>query len=104
MSNKDNADNLQGSQVVAKICCGAGYTCTEDYLVCKAFIAASEDPFVGTAQKGKDFWKKMHEKYRELLSQQLHLAQLKYSLAIADARLLILEPVIEERNQEFHLV
>jgi hypothetical protein len=67
MSNKDNADNLQGSQVVAKICCGAGYTCTEDYLVCKAFIAASEDPFVGTAQKGKDFQKKMYEKYRELL-------------------------------------
>jgi hypothetical protein len=27
----------------------------KDYLVCKAFVAASEDPFVGTYQKGKDF-------------------------------------------------
>lgn len=27
----------------------------KDYLV-----AALEDPFVGTSQKGKDFWKKMH--------------------------------------------
>jgi len=102
MSNKNNADNLQGSQGAAKIrCCGAGYTRTEDYLVCKAFIAVSEDPFVGTAQKGKDFRKKMHEKYRELLSQQLHLHPLKYSLAMSDARLLILEPAIyEERNPD----
>ena len=83
---------------------GSRYTRTEDYLVCKAFIAASEDPFVGTAQKGKDFRKKIHEKYRELLSQQSHLDRLNYSLVTADARLLILEPVIEERNQEFHLV
>jgi len=59
MSNKNNADNLQGSQGVVKI--------HHDYLVCKAFIAASEDPFVGTDQKGKDFQKKMYEKYRELL-------------------------------------
>jgi hypothetical protein len=35
--------------------------------VSKAFIAASEDPFVGTSQKGKDFQKKMHENYKELL-------------------------------------
>jgi hypothetical protein len=94
MSNKNNADNLQGSQSVAKIHHGAGYTRTEDYLVCKAFIAASKDPFVGTAQKGKDFRKKIHEKYRELLSQQSHLDRLNYSLVTADARLLILEPVI----------
>jgi hypothetical protein len=33
---------------------GAGFTHTEDILACKAFIAASEDPFVGTSQKGRD--------------------------------------------------
>ena len=81
MSNKNNADNLQASQGVAKIHRGAGYTRTEDYLVCKAFLAASEDHFVRTAQKGKDFWRKMHEKCRELLSQQLRLDRLKYSFA-----------------------
>jgi hypothetical protein len=101
MSNKNNADNLQGSQGVVKSHHGAGYTRTEDYLVCKAFIAASKDPFAGTAQKGKDFRKKLHEKYRELLSQQLHLDRLKYSSAMADARLLISEPAIyKERNPD----
>jgi hypothetical protein len=35
MSNKNNADNLQGSQSVAKIHHGAGYTRTEDYLFVK---------------------------------------------------------------------
>ncbi len=30
-------------------------------MVCKAFIAASEDPFVGASQKGRDFKKRMHE-------------------------------------------
>jgi hypothetical protein len=48
-------DNLQAPAVAAKKARGAGYTHTEDYLVCKAFIAASEDPFIGTSQKGKDF-------------------------------------------------
>ncbi len=47
-------DNLQAPPAAAKKAQGAGYTHTEDYLVCKAFIAASEDPFVGTSQKGKD--------------------------------------------------
>ena len=94
-------DNLQAPAVAAKKARGAGYTRTEDYLVCKAFIAASEDPFVGTSQKGKDFRKKMHEKYKELLTQQVRLDQLKYSSATADARLLIPEPAVyEARNPE----
>ncbi len=80
-------DNLQAPAVAAKKARGAGYTRTEDYLVCKAFIAASEDPFIGTTQKGKD----LHEKYKKLLSQQVRLDQLKYSFATADARLLISE-------------
>ena len=94
-------DNLQAPAVAAKKARGAGYTRTEDYLVCKAFIAASEDPFVGTSQKGKDFRKKMHEKYKEPLTQQVRFDQLKYSSATADARLLIPEPAVyEARNPE----
>jgi hypothetical protein len=38
----------------------------------------------------------MHEKYKGLLSQQVHLDQLKYSSATADARLLITEPAFYE--------
>jgi hypothetical protein len=38
----------------------------------------------------------MHEKYKELLTQQVHLDQLKYSSATADARLLFPEPAIYE--------
>ncbi len=44
---------------VAKKPRGAGFTHT---VACKSFIAASEDPFVGTSQKGRDFKKKMHKK------------------------------------------
>jgi hypothetical protein len=47
-------DNLQAPAVAAKKAQGVGYTCMEDYLVRKAFIATSADPFVGTPQKGKD--------------------------------------------------
>ncbi len=38
----------------------------------------------------------MHEKYKELLSQQVRLDQLKYFSVTADARLLIPEPAIYE--------
>ena len=46
-------DNLQAPAVAAKKARGAGYTRTEDYLVCKAFIAASEDPFCWHLPEGK---------------------------------------------------
>jgi hypothetical protein len=72
------------------------YTCTEDNLAWNLFIAASDDPFVGTAPKAKDFWKIMHKNNRKILSWQLHLVQLKYYLAAADASLLISEPIIFE--------
>jgi hypothetical protein len=36
-------NNLQAPPAAAKKAQGAGYTRTEDYLVCKAFNAASED-------------------------------------------------------------
>lgn len=76
---------------------GSGYSRVEDLLVCKAFIAASEDPFVGTSMKGKDFQKKMHIAYVQLLQQQLKIDQLKYSSMPADAK----EPeptIYDERN------
>jgi hypothetical protein len=40
-------NNLQAPAVAAKKPQGAGYTRTEDYFVCKAFIASSDDPFIG---------------------------------------------------------
>lgn len=86
---------------VAKKPRGAGFTRTEDILACKSFIAASEDPFVGTSQKGRDFKKKMHEKYKELLVQQAKLDQLKYLSAPAGAKELLPPPqVYETRNPD----
>jgi hypothetical protein len=49
---------------------GPSYTKTEDLLVCKAFISASEDSQVGTSQKGKAFAAKMLKTYHELLVEQ----------------------------------
>jgi hypothetical protein len=76
---------------------GSGYTRVEDLLVCRAFIAASEDPFVGTSMKGKDFQQKMHDAYKQLLQQQLKADQLKYSSLPADAKEVALT-IYEERN------
>ena len=39
---------------------GPSYTKTEDLLVCKSFIRASEDSIIGTSQKGREFKKKQH--------------------------------------------
>jgi hypothetical protein len=33
---------------------GLGYTLTEDLLICRAFIAASEDSIVGISQRGSN--------------------------------------------------
>jgi hypothetical protein len=46
---------------------GPNWTQAEHLLLCKAFVAASEDPVVGTDQKGNDFQDKMHEAYKQLL-------------------------------------
>jgi hypothetical protein len=48
-------NNLQTTAVAAKKARGAGYPRMEDNLVHKAFIAASNNLFIGTSQKGKDF-------------------------------------------------
>jgi hypothetical protein len=49
---------------------GSGYTRTEDLLVCKAFIAASEDSQVGAGQKSAQFKHKMWICYKKLLDEQ----------------------------------
>ena len=65
LATKESASYIQqGSK------CGPGYTNVEDILVCKAFIAASEDPIVGSHQKGKNFKAKMHKLYSDLIKEQ----------------------------------
>jgi hypothetical protein len=51
-------DNLQVPTIATKKAWGAGYVRMGDYLVCNAFDAASEEPFVGTSQKGKEFFER----------------------------------------------
>lgn len=57
-----------GGTAVCK--CGAGYMPIENLLVCKEFIAASEDPIIGANQKGKAFKQKMHAMYSTLTDKQ----------------------------------
>jgi hypothetical protein len=73
----DNAHNDEPTAKQAKR--GAGFSKMEDLLVSRAFIAASEDPILGTSQKGKDFKKTMHERYKLLLKEQQRMDQVKYS-------------------------
>jgi hypothetical protein len=49
---------------------GSGFTKTEDLLVCKAFIAASEDSQCGASQKIAQFKQKMWSCYSTLLEEQ----------------------------------
>jgi hypothetical protein len=49
---------------------GAGFTVVEDLVVCKAFIAASEDPIKGTSQKGHTFVATMHNSYVVFIQEQ----------------------------------
>jgi hypothetical protein len=46
---------------------GPAFTSFEDFLICKAFIASSEDPTVGTYQKGSTFQLTMHRIYSQFL-------------------------------------
>jgi len=57
---------------------GSGFTLVEDLLLCKAFIAASEDPTKGVSQKGSTFKKTMHEYYVTLLNEQEKLDKMAY--------------------------
>ena len=57
---------------------GPSYTKTEDLLVCKSFIRASEDSIIGTSQKGRDFKKKQHQEYVKLIAEQERIDQAMY--------------------------
>jgi hypothetical protein len=48
---------------------GPMFTPTEDLLICKSFVRASEDGTVGTDQKSSDFKIKMFEVYVRLLTE-----------------------------------
>jgi hypothetical protein len=61
---------------------GLGYTRTEDLLLCRAFIKASENSKKGTGQKGRDFNRDVHLYYCNLLDEQEHLARTSYSLVV----------------------
>ena len=71
-----------------------GYTKKEDLLNCKAFIIASEDPIVGTSQKGKDFKEKHHREYVRLLSEQERIDQLQYNQGSETFREMAGPPVV----------
>jgi hypothetical protein len=57
----------------------AGFTKVEDYLVCRSFVAASEDPLKGTSQKGKTFKLTMYNQYVGFVRRQLAKDQTDYA-------------------------
>lgn len=58
---------------------GRGFTPTEDLLVCKAWMAASEDSNRGADQKVADFVETMHRKYLVLLDEQERVDWIKFN-------------------------
>ena len=82
MSNM--AETVPPSEVVARAADaaskkrGPSYTKTEDLLVCKSFIRASEDSIIGTSQKGREFKKKQHQEYLKLIAEQQRIDQAMY--------------------------
>jgi hypothetical protein len=64
----NNMENNNASAAVNRR--GSSYTPIEDVLVCKAFIAASEDALIGASQKGQAFKVKMHAFYLTLSEKQ----------------------------------
>jgi hypothetical protein len=63
-----NNDNAGTATVASKR--GPGFTLVENLIICKAFIAASEDPIAGRAQKGKVFKHKMFVHYQLMIDNQ----------------------------------
>jgi hypothetical protein len=64
---ESNEDGLVGNGVQKR---GSGFTKTEDLLICKAFIAASEDSQTAAYQKASVFKIKMWQCYTRLLEEQ----------------------------------
>lgn len=58
---------MGAATAVAKQKRGPSYQMTEDLVLCKAFIATSEDPVVGTNQRSGDFKNKFHLNYVSLI-------------------------------------
>jgi hypothetical protein len=78
---------------------GTGYTRNEDLIVCKLFIAASEDALNGTSQKGYVFKLKMHLFFVQYLVEQEQLDALRYSSTLKlSTDLENIPPVYDRRN------
>jgi hypothetical protein len=46
------------------------WTKQEDVFLCIAFVNVSEDPVVGTGQKSKEFWSRVHKMFKELVKKR----------------------------------
>jgi hypothetical protein len=77
---------------------GTGYTGNEDLIVCKSFIAASEDALSGTSQKGFIFKQKMYSFFLQYLSEQEQLDYLRYSSLLKHTGPENTLPVYDRRN------
>ena len=69
-ASNSNINTKTNQQEPAPVKRGPGFTSLEDLMVCKAFIAASEDPIIGASQKGKAFKAKMHAMYVAIVDKQ----------------------------------
>jgi hypothetical protein len=67
-TDNENAQTTQVATQASKR--GPGFSLVENLLICKAFIAASEDPIVGRSQKGKVFQAKMYKVYSKMIENQ----------------------------------
>jgi hypothetical protein len=77
---------------------GAGFTVVEDLVVCKAFIAASEDPIKGTSQKGNTFVATMYSSYLVLIQEQEARDRADYARTSAVVREEQLSPQVYSRR------
>jgi hypothetical protein len=92
--NKSVSLALDGSQRRR----GTGYTRAEDLIVCKAFIAASEDAITGTSQRANCFKNKMHQFYIQYLVEQEKLDKIRYNATFQLSSSDNLNPIYDRRN------
>ena len=97
-NNKENSGNNSNNKPKSNR--SAGYTVTEDILVCRSFIAASEDPIVGTNQSGGVFQEKMLSFYSDLINdQQNHnLRQMQTASAVVKSTMINVKLKFPVRN------
>jgi len=82
----NNVEVASGNAATEKRVRGTGFCAIEDFMICKAFMAASEDSVVGANQHGKDFKKQMHNSYKEILAAQLALDKTTYQSSSSSTR------------------